>query len=111
MIRKITAAALALVLMACSSGSDSGPSGEYSGTAVGFGGDVTVTLKLDGGKITSADIKGDQETDSVGQAAFAELSDQLVKKGSAEIDGVSGATFTSNAVKEAAAAALSEANK
>ena len=54
-------------------------------------------------------IEGKDETPDVGQAAFEQLSGQLKEANSAEIDGVSGATFTSNAVKEAAAAALESA--
>ena len=109
----LISALLCLGLAGCGSSSSStepkGPTGEYSGTAVGFGGDVKVTLKLDNGTITEAVIEGEQETPDVGQAAFEQLAGQLKEANSAEIDGVSGATFTSNAVKEAAAAALDSA--
>ncbi|MCR5448836.1 MAG: FMN-binding protein [Solobacterium sp.] len=109
----LLSALLCLGLAACGSDSSStepkGPTGEYSGTAVGFGGDVKVTLTLDNGTIKEAVIEGKDETPDVGQAAFEQLSGQLKEANSAEIDGVSGATFTSNAVKEAAAAALESA--
>ena len=77
--------------------------------APGFGGAVSVTLTVEDGKITAAEIVGDSETPEVGGAALEPLAAQLVEAGSAEIDGVAGATFTSNAVKEAAAAALNQA--
>ncbi|MBQ6346029.1 MAG: FAD-dependent oxidoreductase [Clostridia bacterium] len=79
---------------------------EVSASADGFGGKVTVTLTVEEGKIIAATITGDDETPNVGGAALEPLQEQLVQAGSAEIDGVSGASITSGAVKEAAAAAL-----
>lgn len=80
----------------------------YTAEAPGFGGAVTVTLTVEDGKITDATVTGDSETPEVGGAALEPLAAQLVAAGNAEIDGVTGATFTSNAVKEAAAAALAQ---
>ena len=80
----------------------------YTAEAPGFGGAVTVTLTVEDGKITDATVTGDSETPEVGGAAMEPLAAQLVAAGNAEIDGVTGATFTSNAVKEAAAAALAQ---
>ncbi|MCI9593524.1 MAG: FMN-binding protein [Lachnospiraceae bacterium] len=82
-------------------------SGEtLTGSAEGFGGEVTVTLTMDGDKVTACSIKGDDETPDIGGKAFADLEKQIVDANGIEIDGVSGATVTSNAVKEAAAQAL-----
>lgn len=109
-LRVVSAGSLALLLAACSGGSSSsGGAKTGKGTAKGFGGDVTVTITVEGGKITKCDIEGKDETETVGQAAFAELSDQVIKANGAEIDGVSGATFTSDAVKAATADAMKEA--
>ncbi len=84
--------------------------GTYEAEAQGFGGAVTVKLTVDeDGKITEAAIEGASETPAIGGAAIPKLADQLVEAGSAEIDGIAGATMTSNAVKEAAADALSQA--
>ncbi len=77
-----------------------------TGSAEGFGGEVTVTLTMDGDKVTACSIKGDDETPDIGGKAFADLEKQIVDANGIEIDGVSGATVTSNAVKEAAAQAL-----
>ncbi len=82
----------------------------FTGEAQGFGGAVTVTLTVEDGDITAAEIVGDGETPEVGGAALDPLEEQLVEADSAEIEGVSGATFTSTAVKEAATAALAEAS-
>ena len=80
--------------------------GDYTGTAQGFGGLVEVTLSMTDGTITSAAIVADGETPSIGGIALPTLQEQIVAANGAEIDGVTGATVTSNAVKEAAAKAL-----
>lgn len=93
-----------------STAAPAGPSGTFTASADGFGGPVSVTLTLTDGKITASEVVGDSETESIGGAALDTLAQQLIDANSAEIDGVSGATVTSNAVKSAAAAALAAAN-
>lgn len=77
-----------------------------TGTAEGFGGDVTITLTSADGVITECKITGDDETPDIGIKAFAELEKQVVAANGPEIDGVAGATVTSDAVKKAVAAAM-----
>lgn len=77
-----------------------------TGSAEGFGGDVTVTLTSADGKITECKITGDAETADIGGKALAELEKQVVAAGGPEFDGVSGATVTSNAVRKAVASAM-----
>ena len=85
--------------------------GDYTGTANGFGGPVDVTLTVgEAGGITNVEIKGDGETPDVGGAAIPTLAAALLEAQSAEIDAVSGATFTSQAVKDAAAQAIALAS-
>ena len=79
-------------------------------SAQGFGGEVSVTLQFAGDDIVSAEIVGELETESIGQAAIPTLAEQVVAADSAEIEGVTGATFTSQAVKDAVAAAILEKN-
>lgn len=76
------------------------------GTAKGFGGDVTVTLTLDGGVITECVIEAADETPSIGGVALETLAAQVVAANGAEIDGVAGATYTADGVKGAVKAAL-----
>lgn len=83
-----------------------GVSGTFEGTAKGFGGDVTVTLTLTDGVITDAQAAGPDETQGIGSKAIESLPAEIVANNSIAVDGVSGATFSSNAVKEAAEAAL-----
>ncbi|MCI8473726.1 MAG: FAD-dependent oxidoreductase [Oscillospiraceae bacterium] len=82
--------------------------GTYEGSAQGFGGMVTVTLTVDASGVTDVKIAGDSETPAIGGAALETLATQIKEKGAA-IDGVAGATLTSNAVKAAAEAALAKA--
>ena len=86
-----------------------GATGDFTGTAKGFGGDVTVTLTLTDGKITGCTAEGADETKGVGSKAIEQLPGEIAESGSIAVDGVSGATITSNAIKEAAAAAITAA--
>lgn len=83
-----------------------GVSGTFEGTAKGFAGDVTVTLTLTDGVITDAQAAGPDETQGIGSKAIDSMPAAMVANNSIAVDGVSGATFSSNAVKEAAEAAL-----
>ena len=92
-----------------STSSDAGVSGDFTGTAKGFGGDVSVTLTLTDGAITGCTAEGKGETQGVGSEAIAKMPGEIAESGSIAVDGVSGATVTSTAIKEAAAAALTAA--
>ena len=108
------ASVMALSLIGCganstSASSSAGVSGEFTGTAKGMGGDVTVTLTLTDSKITGCTAEGADETQGIGTLALEQLPGQIAETGSIAVDGVSGATITSDAIKEAAAAALTAA--
>ena len=108
------AAVVAVSLLGYGCGSKSastagGVSGDFTGTAKGMGGDVTVTLTLEDGKITGCTAEGKDETPGIGTLALEQLPAQIAETGSIAVDGVSTATITSNAIKEAAAAALTAA--
>ena len=92
-----------------STSSNAGVSGDFTGTAKGFGGDVSVTLTLTDGAITGCTAEGKDETQGVGSEAIAQMPGKIAESGSIAVDGVSGATITSTAIKEAAAAALTAA--
>ena len=105
------ASVMALSLFGCGAKSNSassaaGVSGDFTGTAKGMGGDVTVTLTLTDSKITGCTAEGKDETPGIGTMALEQLPGQIAETGSIAVDGVSGATITSDAIKEAAAAAL-----
>ena len=99
---------LSLAVIGC--GNDSGMiDGAYTATEKGFGGDVTLTVTVSRGKIKDVEIVGDGETPSVGQAAIPRLAEAIKESQSADIDAVSGASFTSKAVISAAGQALARA--
>jgi fumarate reductase flavoprotein subunit len=102
------AAALILgTLPACSSSKS--VSGTFTGTAQGNGGDVTVTITLEDSVITNVTATGEQETKGIGDKALEKLPGEMVAGNTINVDGVSGATITSDAIKEAAANALTSA--
>ena len=70
---------------------------------------VVVNVTVDGSGITAVEIDGSGETPGIGLDAIPTLTDQVLAAQGAEIDGVAGATLTSNAVRTAVAAALAEA--
>ena len=81
----------------------------YTGTAQGFGGDVTVTIEVENGKITAVSAVGDSETNGVGSRAIEQLPDAILAAGTYDVDSVSGASFSSAAVKQAAKEAMQAA--
>ena len=105
---------LLTVLAACSPKPQETPAagtytpGTYEGTAQGYGGEVTASVTVDAETITEVKLSGEQETPTVGGAALEELAGQVKEKG-AELEGVSGATVTSDAVRKAVSSALDSA--
>lgn len=103
---------LALMLFSfagCSKGEEPAAAGEaktLTGTAKGFGGDVTVTVTVNGDDITAVDAVGDSETQGIGSNAIEQLPALIVEADSTEVDAITGATVTSNAIKEAVNNAL-----
>jgi len=82
--------------------------GTYSATAQGMG-EVKVTMTFDEDSITDVVLDLSNETDSIGQAAGDDLKEALLKAQSSDIDAISGATVTTNAVKKAAEDCIAQA--
>ena len=109
----VTAGALA----ACNSASSSTASGAagqyipgtYEGTAEGISSTVKVTMTFSDSAVTDVVVDTSGETASFGAAAADELREQLMAASSAEIDGVSGSTITSDAVMKAAKSCYAQA--
>ena len=100
---------MAMSLAACGQKASKGVSGEFTGTAKGMGGDVTVTLTLKDSVITDVKAEGDKETEGIGTKALEKLPGEMVDGNTINVDGVSGATVTSDAIKSAAEEALKSA--
>lgn len=101
-------AMMAFSLVACSSSTKT-VSGDYTGTAKGMGGDVTVTVTLKDSVITDVKAEGKDETEGIGTKALEKLPGEMVDGNTVNVDAESGATVTSNAIMEAAKAALESA--
>ena len=80
-----------------------------TGTAKGFGGDVTVTVTLEDGVITAVTAEGANETPGIGTPALESVPAAMVAGNTVNVDVMSGATFTSTGVIEAAKLALTAA--
>jgi succinate dehydrogenase/fumarate reductase flavoprotein subunit/uncharacterized protein with FMN-binding domain len=83
--------------------------GQYLGTSEhGIGGVIQVVVTVKDGKVSDCEVVREAETDMYGEPALSVLASEAVEAGSADIDGVSGATCTSNAFKEAVQDALDQ---
>ena len=101
-----TAATTAAATTAAAEASSEAKAETLKGEADGFGGTVTAELTVTDGTITDVVLTGDKETPTVGGAALETLKEQVLSANGPEIDGVSGATVTSTAVKNAVSKAM-----
>ena len=87
---------------------DSLKDGEYEGTATGYGGPLTVRITIKGGKLTDIKVVSHTETPEYFSRASAVIG-KILNSGNVNVDSVSGATISSNAIKKAVADALRKA--
>ena len=109
----VTAGALAACNSAASSstaatGDAIYTAGTYTGTATGIG-EVKVTMTFSETAITEVVIDASNETESIGGVAAPTLQEAIMAAQGTEIDNISGATVTTNAVKKAAASCIEQA--
>ena len=111
----VTAGALAACNSASSSSTAASASGDaiytagtYTGTATGIG-EVKVTMTFSETAITEVVIDASNETESIGGVAAPTLQEAIMAAQGTEIDNISGATVTTNAVKKAAASCIEQA--
>ena len=84
--------------------------GSYTASAQGFGGDVTVTVTIQGGYIADITVDDASGEDAAYFSMAEGILEDILAAQSAEVDTVSGATFSSMGLKNAVAAALEEAS-
>lgn len=116
--------ALALVLAACGNSADKADDAAKDGaatetaetaektgqaTAPGYGGDIKLTVKMEGDTIKDITIDEEAETEGIGKDALPKLVEAAKAANSAEIDNESGATVTSEAFKSALTEAIKNA--
>lgn len=83
--------------------------GTYQGSAYGRNGSVTVEVTLTEDAIADVQVVSSSETENIGTVVQERMPKEIVETQSIDVDNVSGATFTSNAIKNAVKNALTEA--
>ncbi|BBF45441.1 fumarate reductase flavoprotein subunit [Lachnospiraceae bacterium KM106-2] len=107
----LTMVTAAVALTGCSSEkAASYTDGTYTGTSdKGQHAGLKVEVTVKDSKIAEVKVTENQETEGIGSKAIDELPSKIVEKQSTDVDAVSGATKTSDAIKEAVDNALAEA--
>ena len=85
--------------------------GTYTGTGAGMGGDINVTIEVSGGAIKVVNISPNNETQGIGGYEAIEdgtYAAQIEAAQGSQIDGIAGATITSDAISAAVRAALEQ---
>ena len=85
--------------------------GIWKGTAQGFGGDIQVEVTVEGGSITDISIVSAEKEDGAYLSMAEDIIPKIIDAQSAEVDTISGATFSSTGIKNAVTQALEEAAK
>lgn len=104
--------ALSALLVGCSSSSEaatSSSSNTYTGSAEGKNGTVTVEVVYEDDTIKSVTVTEQEETEGIADPALEQIPEAIVEANSTDVEAVSGATVTSEAIKEAVNAALESA--
>ena len=83
--------------------------GTYTGEAEGFGGTVAVEVTVESGKITGVEVTSAEKEDSAYLSMAEDVISEILEAQSADVDTVSGSTFSSTAIRDASAQALEKA--
>ena len=84
--------------------------GTYTGTGNGYNGPLTVDVTFSEDAVEKVEIKSSVETEHVGDVAFEYLPERIVAANGTGVDNISGATFSSAALKAAVNDAAEQAN-
>lgn len=85
--------------------------GVWKGMAQGFGGDIQVEVTVEGGSITDISIISAEKEDGAYLSMAEDIIPKIIDAQSADVDTISGATFSSTGIKNAVTQALEEAAK
>lgn len=113
-LKRLASLTLFLVIMAMAAGCSTSAQpvyvpGIYENEGVGYYSTLKVRVSVDAYRIESIDILYHEEPEILAKIVFKELPERIIKENSAEVDIVSGATYTSRALLEAVSKALEEA--
>lgn len=106
MMRKASLLLVILALLGALSGCTAASSEHRVGQAQGYGGPLTVNVTTREGKITQVEVVSHSETPNIGTRAIDTLPEAIVAAGTWDVETVSGATVTSNAIRNAVASAM-----
>lgn len=85
--------------------------GTYQGEADGFGGTVAVEVTIENGKITGIEVTSAENEDGAYLSMAKDIIPKIIAAQSADVDTISGATFSSTGIKNASQEALDKAVK
>lgn len=85
--------------------------GTYTQSAQGYRGNFPVTITINDGNLTNIKIGKNEETPDRGGKALKQMPQAMIDAQNYEVDGISGATRTSDGLKDAVARALETASK
>lgn len=85
--------------------------GTYDGEADGFGGTIAVEVTVEGGQITDLAITSADGEDSAYLSNAEAIIPKIIEAQSADVDTISGATFSSTGIRNAAQEAIEKAEK
>lgn len=98
--------AMTITLVGCGEKAPAYKDGTYEGTGKGMNGDIAVSVEVKDGKISAVNVLSHNESEGISDPAIEEVPASIVEKNSTEVESVSGATNTSNGIKEAVNNAL-----
>ena len=107
-MRRILLCLISLLMAASMTACATASSEERTGQAQGYGGTLTVRVTTEGGAITNVEVTEHSETEGVGTRAIEALPQAIVTANAWQVDTVSGATVTSNAIMTAVADAMGQ---
>ena len=107
--KSLTAVAAAVIGMGAMTGAQAMTAGTYTATVPARNGDLTVEVTVDANAVKSVRVVKHAETPGIGSLAVEGMPKAMTEAQSAEVEAVSGATMTSNAIKAAVKEALKKA--
>lgn len=111
LVKGICACAVSAAIVAGLAGIENAMTGServYTASAAGIG-EVTMTATFNGGELTDISLDVSNETPEIGGAAAEQIVEQLIAAQSSDIDGVAGATVTTDAARACLDACIAQA--
>ena len=87
------------------------PDGRWEGGAKGFGGMITVLVTVENGTISEIEITSADGEDKAYLSMAEDIIPKIIEAQSADVDTVSGATFSSTGIRDTVSEALRQAEQ